>query len=291
MSIKKNIRLFIPPLYYKLKERKRNRALKVNAPLPMRKRKGDRFIVVGNGPSLNKSLELYRDEICSTECLMVNFSASTPLYEQIKPSVYALSDEGWFNSEGISNSTIRLIECIRDKTTWPLTIVIPKKFSNWWALDELSKNSNIESVFEAGSWLKMPEDVLFEAFDKNVCHPPSYTVLTYSLYLSLYWGYKETYLIGADTSFIKDAYVDQETNQLFTIDTHFYDNSKVRPDGLCSAKYGRPFNKTMLDLAEQYHSVFYEYNLLARYAQWKGLKVYNASEFSMIDCFERKKLR
>jgi len=291
MVKKDTIRLFIPPIYYKLRERKRNRSLAVSEPLPMRERKGDRLIIVGNGPSLNQSMEKYREEIQHSECLMVNFSAASPLYEEIKPAVYVLSDAAWFTLHTKTESIQNMVDCLIRKTAWPMTIVIPSQYSDWWAKEQLMTNPNITIWHDNGRWLIMPEEQLFEAFDKNVCCPPSYTVLTYSLYLPLYWGYPETYIIGADTSFVKDAYVDQQTNQLFTIDTHFYNAKDVRPEGLLSAEKGRPFNKTMLALAEQFHSVMYEYNLLNRYAQWKGLKVYNASEFSMIDCFERKKLR
>ena len=139
-------------------------------------------------------------------------------------------------------------------------------------------------------WVKYPEDVLFPAFAENRINPPTYTVLTYGVYLSLYWDYEETYLVGADTTFPTMIYVGQDDNLVYSVDTHFYKNNEVCPLPTDPEKKGRLYHANMEQYMEMCHSVFYEYNLLARYAKWKGLKVYNASEYSMIDCYERKKL-
>lgn len=289
--ISDTLSLFIPPVFYRWKKALLPKRLVVDNPLPKRERKCNRLVLIGNGPSLIKTMDQYSDQLAKSECIMVNWSASSPLYEQIEPSIYVLSDANFAHRTIDEKSVNNLIDNIAQKTTWPLTIVVPDTFGSWWAENILCANPNINIEYSRGGWCEMyDEESLFRSFETNAIVPPSYTVLTFSLYLAIYWGYPEIYIVGADTSFIKDAYVDQQTNQLFTVDTHFYNNNEVRPEGLISAKQGRPFNKTMLALAEQFHSVMYEYNLLNRYAQWKGLKVYNASEFSMIDCFERKKL-
>ena len=143
MGFKSFVQLFVPPIYYKVKRALKPRRL-VNAnPLPMHEKVGKRLIVVGNGPSLNKTMNLYADEICNTECMMVNYSASYPLYEVIRPSVYVLTDRGWYTDPRTSVSVNKLINSLKDKTTWNLTLVLPGYFNDWWALEELRKNKNI----------------------------------------------------------------------------------------------------------------------------------------------------
>ena len=171
-----------------------------------------------------------------------------------------------------------------------MTLILPASFRDWWAIEEFEKNNNITIYFDESGWVRLPENELFAAFDQNRICPPSYTVLTYSLYLSLYWGYKETYLVGADTTFTQMVYVGQKDNLLYSVDTHFYDNKDVYPVEYEPERHGRRYQGNMESYTEMCYNVFYEYHLLSRYAKRKGLKVYNASEYSMIDCFERKKL-
>ena len=119
-------------------------------------------------------------------------------------------------------------------------------------------------------------------------------VLNVGLYLSLFWGYKETYLIGADSTFLEDLRVDQDTNELYTIDTHFYKNKDVYVDKSFydSQKRGRSRSDwTLHDLIYAHGRMFEYYYALKQYAEYKGLKIYNASEYSWINCFERRKLR
>ena len=291
MTLKQYIQLFVPPVYYKVRKRLfQNKQPQIN-PLPKVELSGKPMVIIGNGPSLNKTVELYKQQLLRADCVMVNFSACTPLYETIKPCFYIMTDPRWVTATGEKlESMEKCINTIVEKTIWPMTMVLPNSFRTWWAIDKLLSNKNITIWFDESEWIKLPEDELFKAFDKNRVCPPSYTVLTYCLYLSLYWGYKETYLVGADTTFTQMVYVGQKDNVVYTVDTHFYNNDEVNPLTKDVEHNGRPFGMNMEEYTEMCYTIFYEYNLLARYAKWKGVKVYNASEYSMIDCFDRKKL-
>lgn len=291
MKIKEFIQLFVPPIYYEVKKRLFPKKEQPQHPLPKVIHEGKRMVVIGNGPSLNKTVELYEKQLQEADCMMVNFSACTQLFELICPKFYVMTDPRWVTATGEKlESMKKCVNTIVEKTIWPMTMILPDSFRGWWAIDKLQGNKNITIWFDESGWIKLPEDELFKAFDKNLVCPPSYTVLTYCMYLSLYWGYKETYLVGADTTFTQMAYVGQKDNVVYTIDTHFYNNDEVNPLAKDVEHNGHPFGMSMEEYTEMCHTIFYEYNLLARYAQWKGLKVYNASEYSMIDCFERKKL-
>lgn len=291
MKIKEFIRLFVPPLYYKVKKRLFPKKQPVHHPLPIVEHRRERMVIIGNGPSLTKTIELYEKQLHEADCVMVNFSANTPLFELIKPAYYVMMDPGWMKMEDeLKDSIHACVDAIVMKTQWSMRLVLPSHLRSWWAVNEFKKNSNITVLFDGGEWRPLQGEKLYKAFDDNRVSPPTYTVMTYCVYMSLYWGYKETYIVGADTSFIKDMYVGQKDNVLYTIDSHYYDNADVCPEPIDPEFKGRPFGRTMeVELYELY-MIFYEYNMLNRYAKWKGLKLYNASEFSMIDCLERKKL-
>lgn len=285
------IRLFIPPIYYKWKECRRNRNLSVVAPLPMRERKGDRMIIIGNGPSLNKTMELYGDIVCNTECMMVNFSASTPLFERIKPTVYVLLDPAWFApGDNIKESISSCLNDIKTKTQWPMTFVLPDSVKNNEVALKMAENPNISLAFFYNGVCPYKDMPIYEALDKNLISPPGQTVLNTCVWLSIYWGYKETYLIGADTSFLADELIDQETNEVYTIDRHFYSNDEVYKDKDLFKENRRiihsKFHEELISVA----TALKGYWDMREYAEWKGVKVYNASEYSWIDAFERKKL-
>ncbi len=287
MGIKEFIQLFVPPVYYTVKKHLFPKKQPIYHPLPKIEHKRKRMIIIGNGPSLQKTVELYEQQLHDADCVMVNFSARTSLFEQIKPAYYVMTDPCWTKDK---ENFRACVNAIITKTTWPMTIVLSKELRSWRAIEEFKKNKNITVLCDGGTWYPQPDKDLFPALDENRVCPPSYTVLTYCIYISIYWGYEETYLVGADTSFLKDMYVGQKDNVLYTIDSHFYNNADVRSIPTESELKGIPFGCTMEQKLYELYMIFYEYNMLNRYAQWKGVKVYNASEFSMIDCFERKKL-
>ena len=94
-------------------------------------------------------------------------------------------------------------------------------------------------------------------------------------------------------SSLEDIRVDQTTNELFSIDTHFYNNKQVYSDKkLFDAKRGRIRSDWKLhEYIYAFGKMFENFYDLSLYAQYKGLKVYNASEYSWVNSFERKKIQ
>ena len=171
-----------------------------------------------------------------------------------------------------------------------MNIILPYKAKGGYATKCFAQNPKIRILFyEDGN--RIPGNIsLMEAWDKNLITPPGQTVLNTAVWLGIYWGYKETYLIGADTSFVADLHVDQETNIVYSIDTHFYSSKEVALDDFDEKNHRRTFGTK---LHEEYFSAgiaLRDYWAMREYADWKGVKVYNASEYSWIDAFERKKL-
>ena len=293
MKAKEFIRLFVPPICGVIKHKLCPPREPDRHPMPMRERKGDKMIVIGNGPSLNKTIEKYLDVLQNTECMMVNEACITPLFELLTPIAYLLVDPVYFKEEGTTDfSSIRdsVIEALVSKTKWPMMVIMPHQAKQSSFANRISKNPNIRVLHYEDTWRNQEEVSKFEAWDKNMVCPPSQTVLNTAIWLSIYWGYRVTYIVGADTSFIQDIYVGQKDNLLYTVDSHFYKNEDVYDSKEEPEQHGRPFNMDMEELLKAVHTMFADYKELRKYADWKGVKVYNASEYSMIDCFERKKL-
>lgn len=290
MSLKDKIRLFVPPIYYKVKKRLFPKKQPNHHPLPKVEHEKNRMVVIGTGPSLNKTMKLYGERLKDYDCLMVNFSARTSVFELIKPKYYIMADPGFITEDSIRESINGLVSDLCCKTTWSMFVILPDSLKSWDGCAKLAEVENINLLFYNNHCANVPSGKLFEAWDKNSIAPPAQTVLNTAIWLSIYLGYVETYLVGADTSFIKDIYVGQKDNILYTIDTHFYDNQAVCPDEIEPERGGRKFGMNMEQILDAVHIMFQSYYQLQKYAEWKGVKIFNASEYSMIDCFERKKI-
>lgn len=288
------IRPYVPPVIMKRLEWIRNRRAKFPvSPIPMFADRTEKMILIGNGPSLSKSIELYGDEILRYDRLVVNFFALSDQYEVIRPNYYLFVDPAFYVIPDNQRDTIsRLVGSMVNKTTWKMRLCAPLGVENTPLVKALRQNPNIEFVYYFNGERNIGDLTTYEAWDRNLICPPDRNSLSVGLYLSLYWNYPETYLIGVDMSSLEDIRVDQETNELFSIDRHFYNNNSVYSDkNLFDAKRGRIRSDWKLHrYIYQYAEMFENFYDLSLYAQYKGLKVYNASEYSWINCFERKKL-
>lgn len=292
MTKKEILQLFVPPIYYRVKNLFFSKSVSKNVPLPKIKRKSKKMIVIGNGPSLNKSFEKYKDIICDSDCIVVNFFASTDMFKIIRPAVYVLNDYAFFDiPEKLKLSIDKLLTNIVENTDWNMKVVLPCIEQESQLVEILSQNSHIEILFFNDVNKTITDNLKRNiAWDNNLIAPPEATVLNISVWLSLYWGYPETYLIGADTSWIEELKIDQQTNQLYTLDRHFYNNSKVYKDENLIDCERRILPNSIYKELKCITECFKNYEYLEDFARWKGLKVYNASEYSLIDSFERKKL-
>ena len=293
-SFKEIAKQFIPPIFLSVTNcfHKKGKNEIINT-LPKNDVVGDRLIVIGNGPSLNTSFDKYEKVLCVTDCLMVNESAMSPLYVAIKPSIYMLIDPKFYMDKGYESyrKTLEsLAKALVEKTTWKMTLVMPHSSAHSYIVEQLKQNTNISELFFHNGLVKPKDMSMFDAWDKNLVCPPAQTVLNAAVWLSIYWGYKETYLIGADTSWHAQLQMDQETNELYTEDTHFFDNGAVYGKLYDTKKNRRPIKTRLHEELLAEATALKSYWDLREYADWKRVKIYNASECSWIDAFERKKL-
>lgn len=293
MMIRDTLKLLTPPIFVKLwhKIKKTNLIL---SPLPQIEHHSDKMIIIGNGPSLKESVKKYKDIIIKSDSISVNYFAASELFEELMPKIYLFADPAFFQMpEDQRYSIDSLFNNIVKKTTWPMKIIVPLSAKGSASLSDLYRNPNIEIFYYFNSQQDTGKLTKFEAWDKNLTGPPAQNVLNVALYLSLFWGYKETYLLGADSSFLEDLRIDQETNEIYSIDNHFYNRNNVYKDKMTIGnRLGRPMKGwTLHGLIYAYAKMFDGYFELRKYADYKGLRVYNASEYSWINVFERKKLK
>ncbi|MFT5860010.1 MAG: hypothetical protein ACI865_002118 [Flavobacteriaceae bacterium] len=262
-------------------------ALKIKNPI-----KRTKCIVLGNGPSLKTTLKKHKTFLINNDTLCVNAFVSTDHYEEIKPLYYVLAATVFFQpDEKISllyiNSRNGLFSELQKKTTWNLYLIVPfmaKKSKEFQALIQANKNLHPlyinQTPVEGFSFFK---HILFR---KKLGMARPHNVLIPSIFSLISIGYKEILIIGADHSWLDQISVSND-NLALVNHKHFYDTDDTKPQAM-QDYIKRP--RRLHEVIYKFYLSFKGYWELKDYASKRNVKIYNSSELSMIDAFERKPL-
>lgn len=251
-------------------------------------RNSDSLYLLANGPSLVEDLRRYRKLMSASDKLVVNFMALDACFEEIKPNVYLLADPAYFSDIANLDITLKdkinsLQHALADKVSWPMTLVVPHTALGSELIRIVSANKNITSIhYWAG--VPCPENIIdFKGWYENRYAAPGQTVMNTAVYLGILWKYQQVVLLGADTSFHAMIRIDQETNQMYIEDAHFYGTEKKYMFVDAAHKIHDRMSRQLRSIA----TAFAWYDKLREFADWAGVRIINASSFSWIDAFER----
>jgi hypothetical protein len=249
-------------------------------------------IILGNGPSLTNSLHEYKNTLKNYDLICVNNFVKSELFYEIKPNFYILAANILFKPENeLSTSYIELRDEIfnnlKVKTKWKINLMVPfearksvyfKKFiaENHFFNPIYFNNTPVEG-------LKFVNNFLFKF---GLGMPRPHNVLIPAIMNCIHLNYKNIYLLGADHSWLKEISVNQK-NEALVNQKHFYDLNESRP--LKMEDYiSRP--RLLHEIIHKFYHTFKGYWDIKHYANFKNINIYNSSEYSMIDAFEKKEI-
>ena len=238
----------------------------------------ERLIIMGNGPSLRQTMAENTDILKSSNTLAVNFAANTPEFFDIKPNFYVLADPHFFDCSG-DEKVKSLYENISE-ADWDMTLFIPfganiKDFNNPHITIERFNLMGIDGA----QWLQNA------AFNAKRAMPRPRNVLIASIMIAIFKGFKEIYIVGADHSWMKTISVN-EHNEVVSIQPHFYKDDKKEIARVNNEYTSYPLHQ----IIHSFYVAFKAYHQIKRYADYKGIKIYNSTPESFIDAFDRKPL-
>ena len=245
-------------------------------------------IILGNGPSLNKSIENKSESLVNKDLVCVNFFPETEYYQQLKPKYYITgAPELWIEnvSEEWKVARKNLFMTLKNKTEWDLILLIPtiaRKHKDW--MNILSENKKIRIAYynitavEGYKWFR------HFCFKTGLGVPRPHNVITPALIQMLNFGYKKIYLLGADHSWLPDIKVDNE-NRVFTLHKHFYDQDTANPVQMRNLKMG---TRKLHEVLHKFYHTFAGYFIIRDYASSLKADIYNSTPDSFIDAFERR---
>ena len=237
------------------------------------------IIILGNGPSLNVTIEQNLNRLQSTDTMAVNFAANAPAFATLRPNRYILADPHFFARNSSDSNLSSLIKNLAS-VTWRMTLYVPVGAD----VDKLiveNENIEIERFNFVGADGFKP--VIYRLYDKGLAMPRPRNVLIPAIMTAMKAGYKRIYLTGADHSWTRTLSVDEE-NTVISVQPHFYEDNQTEKERVAAVYKEVKLHEILLS----FHIAFRSYHLIADYATSRGIEIYNATPGSFIDAFRRR---
>ena len=258
--------------------------LRSGRPFRAGKVRDERLVIMANGPSLRNVLDTEIGKLKNSVTLSVNFAANAPEYSVIRPDYYVLADPHFFRASESDPNVARLWKNLRN-TTWPMVMFLPLGF-----------RKEIVRFFELSG--PLPENVTVKWFNltpgegaKPFVHwlyrhgwatPRPRNVLIASLMVALREGFRDIVIVGADHTWLRSLWVDDD-NRVVSVQPHFYKDGDKEKERVSKEYEGYRLH----DILGSMTVAFRSYHQIADYAGTLGARISNATPGSFIDAFPR----
>ncbi len=241
-----------------------------------------RLIIVANGPSLSEDLErLKKEDLSKTDFAMMNLSANSDLFEELRPKFYCLADHAFFRNVKEIDKIQQLYASIDNKLTWDMTLVLSYNVKTVKSFSGLTNpNIKYQRVYAL-------ESCGLTRFQRWLCKrghaiPGLGTVTNMAAFVGIQLGYKQIEFCGNDMSFFDGICVDDDNHPcMYT--RHFYDKMPEKKPLMIDDKRHQTL-ETYVDMIQR---MIISHNRIAAYGESLGVYFVNRTRNSMIDCYPR----
>lgn len=242
-----------------------------------------RIIVMGNGPSLNTSIAQHFDVLSSTPTMAVNFAALAPVFFELRPDYYVLADPHFFKETADSNDNLTKLRQALADANWRMTLFVPVKFRK--KAEKLYRNNKISIKTFNAVGAEGFDGLTHFAYAHGLAMPRPRNVLIPAIMLAIGEGFSEIIITGADHSWLKTISVTDD-NEVVSVQPHFYADGKHEEERIRHEYRGYRLHQ----IVESFAIAFKSYHDIARFAEKKNIKIFNATPGSFIDAFPRTSL-
>lgn len=254
------------------------------SPLPSDLKNPDELVILANGPSLNDTVAHHADFLSDKTLLVVNFCATSPMFEQLRPQLYLIADPLFWI---VDEKREKLFGALAEKTTWPMHLFIPARahVDKKWS-EIIAANPNIRTVIYNTTPVEGFRPLTHFVYAHGLGMPRPHNVLIPSIAEALRMPFRKIYLAGADHSWLPEISVTDD-NQVLMHQKHFYDQGKSKAETVSQENLNTARLHTIL---YHMHVAFKSYFILRDYAQRRNREIINITPGSFIDAFDRMKL-
>jgi len=233
------------------------------------------LVILGNGPSLRRLLSERSSFLDGKDLMMVNFSATTDDFCKFRPKFYLLMDPDFFEVDAIRQ---KLYVPMVDKTEWEMHLFAPvsaRKHAEWQEM--ISRSPYIRIHWFNATPVEGTVGFCHFCYGKRLGMPRPRNVLVACLMVALQLPYDSIYLAGADHSWMKEIWVDDD-NIVNEDRAHFYDK-KGTQRVVSSHKLHELLNSMAI--------AFRSYHEVEAYSRKTEKKIVNITPGSFIDAFRK----
>ncbi len=233
------------------------------------------LVVLGNGPSLRSLLSEHASFLTGKDLLMVNFSAAADDFTKFQPKFYLLMDPAFFEDEVTMQ---KLFVPMVEKTEWEMHLFAPvsaREYAAWQKM--VSRSRYIRLHWFNATPVEGLTGISHFYYRKRLGMPRPRNVLVACLMVALQLPYDTIYLAGADHSWMKEIWVD-DNNVVNEDRAHFYDKRGTKR--VVSSHKLHELLNSMAVAFRSYHEV-------ENYSRILGKKIINITAGSYIDAFEK----
>lgn len=249
----------------------------------------DSCVILGNGPSLETSIQAAKQTLSKSDLICVNFFPLTHLFEELKPRFFVACDSVFWDkrvSQDLVQRSEQMFDRINEKVDWEFYLFMPRTAKNkgdWQK--RIAANKNITIVYYNLTPIEGIPAISYLLFKLKMGIPRPHNVLIPSLFHGINLTYSNIYLLGAEHSWLNEITVDQNNN-VFVGHRHFYKEQQTNPQ----IKKNYQENMLLHEVLHTFMTAFKGYHDLQAYSETKEVKIYNSTPGSFIDAFERKEL-
>jgi|AGTN01.1.fsa_nt_gi hypothetical protein len=240
---------------------------------------GKELVILGNGPSLRRLLSDQSFFLEEKDLLMVNFSAVSDDFTLFRPKFYLLMDLAFFEDEATRK---KLLMPMVEKTDWEMHLFVPisaRKHAAWQEM--VSRSPYIRIHWFNATPIEGLAAFRHFCYKKGIGMPRPRNVLVACLMVALRLPYDTIYLAGADHSWMKEIWVD-DNNVVNEDRAHFYDKESAQ-------RVVSPHR--LHELLNSMAIAFRSYHEVEAFSRAIGKKIINITPGSFIDAFERMSVR
>ncbi len=255
------------------------KAAVLSRPVTLKNVAPDRPIVIlGNGPSLNTTIDRSLDYLKSVDTMAVNFACLAPVFFEIRPRFYILADPLFF---GDSHPRIGDFRRLIGRVDWPMTLLVPRRFRH--LTGPITGDNRFLSVMTY-NFVGLDGFGAFErfAYRRRLGMPRPRNVLIPAIMNAIALGYRTIYVAGADHSWMQTISIDDE-NHVISVQPHFYKDDSTEQRRVDTTYRGLRLHQVV----ESFAIAFKAYHAVRRYADARGVTVTNVTPGSFIDAFDR----
>ena len=256
------------------KQRKAIKQLKFNKKF-YNKYAGKRCFILGNGPSI-KDVDLC---LLSQEYVFTtNFFQKIEGHDKLTPSFHVFIDGMFFdisNEDKLTNNELnnyyRLVQSLG------VPCFVPVNSYDYIHRNHWDEKIDINYVC-SGAPIGFSE---IKNIDLCKVIPSVNSVVQTAMMIAIYMGFAEIYMLGIDGTIIAVDIEERLENGFFDEEIHPYNESSMY---VSRKKY------TMRERLMEQYNVFAGFENIYKYAETRGVKIYNCSSRTLVDGIPHKKL-